>query len=550
MNLKEEIERIVKGEVFDDPETLKNYSRDASLFEVFPSLVVWPQDAEDIQNIVRFVAQNKGKNPDLSISVRAAGSCMSGGSLNDSIVLDVSKHINKFSVDSINHTAQVEPGVFYRDFEVETLKHNLILPCYTASKNLCALGGMIGNNAAGEKTLFYGKMENYIEELTVILSDGSLATFSPLSRVELLRKSHYRTFEGSIYDKMNYLLEKNRDDIQKAKPKVSKNSAGYYLWNVERNGLFDLTRLLVGSQGTLGIVVSAKLKLVEVKPKSKLLVLFMKETSNLGEVVNTILAHNPESLESYDDSTLKLAVRYFREILRLMKMQNILKLAWSFLPEMKMVLKGGLPHLVLLVEFAGRTDAEIDQSILDLEADLQKYKIEMHRTKTEEEAEKYWTVRRESFNLLRKHIKGKRTAPFIDDICVSPSDLPEFLPQLKKILNDSNIFYTIAGHAGNGNFHIIPLMDMKEPRNRSLIPVLSDKVYELVGKYKGSITAEHNDGIVRTPYLNTMFPRKILDLFRETKSIFDPNNILNPGKKVPTGEKGTVAYMVGHIVRN
>lgn len=550
MNLKDEIQKIVKGEVFDDPETLKLYSRDASLFEVFPSLVVWPRDAEDIQNIVRFVAENKSKNPELSISVRAAGSCMSGGSLNDSIVLDVSKHLNKFSIDSLNHAAIAEPGVFYRDFEVETLKQNLILPCYTASKNLCALGGMIGNNAAGEKTLFYGKMENYIDELEMVLSDGSLVKINRLSRVDLLRKTQLRTFEGAVYERVNYLIERNRDDIQKAKPQVSKNSAGYYLWNVERNGLFDLTRLIVGSQGTLGIVTKAKIRLVEVKPKSKLLVVFMKDLKNLGEIVNTILNHNPESLESYDDSTLKLALRYFKEILGLMKIKNILKLAWSFLPEAKMVLKGGLPHLVLLIEFAGKLDVEIDQSILNLESDLQKFNLEMHRTKTQEEAEKYWTVRRESFNLLRKHIKGKRTAPFIDDICVNPKDLPEFLPQLKKILDDAKIFYTIAGHAGNGNFHIIPLMDMRDPNNRSLIPFLSNEVYKLVSKYKGSITAEHNDGIVRTPYLNTMFPRKILDLFRETKSIFDPNNILNPGKKVPTGEKGTVAYMVGHIVRS
>src|SRR3989344_8174505 len=253
-SIKNEIRALVKGEVFDDPETLKKYSTDASLFQVWPRLVIWPKDKEDIKRLVKFVAENKKENPKLSITVRAAGSCMSGGSLNESIILDVSKYFNKFEVNAEKQEAIVEPGVFYRDFEVETLKHDLILPCYTASKNLCALGGMIGNNAAGEKTLFYGKMENFVEELEVVLADGSECLFRAVPRQEALRKSHEHTFEGAIYERMMRLIDENREIINKARPKVSKNSAGYYLWNVERNALFDLTRILIGSQGTLGIV--------------------------------------------------------------------------------------------------------------------------------------------------------------------------------------------------------------------------------------------------------------------------------------------------------
>ena len=170
--LKEKLKEILEGEIFDDEETLKLYSTDASLFAIKPQLVVWPKNSSDIQKIVKCVNENKTQenrwSPELSITVRAAGSCMSGGSLNESIILDVSKHINHFEVKKLDKTATVEPGVFYRDFEVETLKNNLILPCFTASKNLCALGGMMGNNCAGEKTLRYGKMENYVKELNII----------------------------------------------------------------------------------------------------------------------------------------------------------------------------------------------------------------------------------------------------------------------------------------------------------------------------------------------------------------------------------------------
>nr|MBP6912580.1 hypothetical protein [Candidatus Paceibacterota bacterium] len=165
------------------------------------------------------------------------------------------------------------------------------------------------------------------------------------------------------------------------------------------------------------------------------------------------------------------------------------------------------------------------------------------RITSAQEGQKYWRIRHESFNLLRKHVKGKHTAPFIDDICVSPYDLPEFLPKLNTILKEYKLVYTIAGHAGNGNFHIIPLMDFKDVKTRDIIMELSEKVYELVREYNGTITAEHNDGLIRTPYLDKMFNPNILSLFKKTKEIFDPLNIFNPRKKVGADK----TYMYDHI---
>jgi FAD/FMN-containing dehydrogenase len=554
--IKEDLKGKLIGEIFDDFETLKKYSRDASLFEVWPRLVVWPKNAEDIKNLVKYVSENKRKYPDLSIAVRAAGSCMSGGSLTESIVVDVTPHMNKIEIDPGKKTAVVEPGAFYRDFEKETLKHNLILPCYTASKNLCALGGMIGNNAAGEKTLQYGKMENFVLELDVVLKDGNLYNFRTLPRVEALRKSHEHHFEGEVYERMMRLIDKNREIINHSKPRVSKNSAGYYVWNIERSGTFDLTKVLVGSQGTLGIVTEAKISLVDVKPKSRLLVIFMDELNRLGELVDKILPHNPESIESYDDYTLKLAIKFLPEMMRIMK-AGFFKLLFSFIPEAFMVLTGGMPKLVLLVEFSGNDESELQDRINRLKSDITTFGLKMRSTSNQNDEEKYWTIRRESFNLLRKHIKGKRTAPFIDDICVRPEFLPEFLPKLRKILDQSRLVYTIAGHAGNGNFHIIPLMDMRDPHNRAIIPLLSERVYDLVNQYEGTITAEHNDGIVRTPYLHKMYKQEVLDIFKEVKEIFDPQYIFNPGKKVRSkktsgddqGPDGSVEYMMGHIAK-
>ncbi len=565
MTLVEEIKQFFKGDVLYDDETLTKYSHDASLFEVRPKIVAFPEDARDIEQLVRFVNSKKmaktvagsvqgsiessvaGEDRDLSITARAAGSCMSGGSLSESIILDVTKHINRLK--SLSGTeAVVEPGMFYRDFEVETLKLDRILPCYTASKNLCALGGMIGNNAAGEKTLQYGKMENYVLELKVIFADGNEYVVKPLTKPELDEKIAQGGFEGNLYKEVFDLITQNKIEIAHAKPQVSKNSAGYYLWNVwnEREQIFDLTKLIVGSQGTLGIVTEAKIKLVPIKKFSKLFVIFMPSLVGLGDLVNEILSFRPESVESYDDQTMKMAVRFLPEMLRSMKTGSFFKLMFSFVPEVFMMLSGGIPKLILLVEFAGDDERVIDAEIGQLKQKVSHFKIKTRAIKTASEAEKYWTIRRESFNLLRKHVRGMRTAPFIDDVVVRPEFLPEFLPKMRAILDEYKLIYTIAGHAGNGNFHIIPLMDMKDERNRGLIREVSDKVYDLVLHYGGSITAEHNDGIVRTPYISKMFGQHMYSLFVETKKIFDPKNIFNPGKKVG----GTIEYMESHLARN
>lgn len=541
--LKAHLAKLFKGDVEDSDAVLTAFSHDASLCEVRPKIVVFPKDAEDVKTVVRFVHKNKAKFPDLSVTVRSAGTCMSGGPLNDSIILDVTRYMH--GIKSLaTKKATVLPGTFYRDFEPEALKLGVMLPCYTASKNLNTIGGMVGNNSAGEKTLQYGKMEDYVPELKAVFEDGNEYTVRPLSKAELDEKIAQRDFEGDVYKKIWNLVSKNASILSKAKPKVSKNSAGYYLWNVWDGETFDLCKLIVGSQGTLGIVTEVTIGLVPVKPLSKLFVIFMPSLNGLGDIVNDILKFKPESLESYDDSTMALALKFLPSMIRTMKL-NFFRLIWSFIPEAWMAVTGGIPKLVLLVEFSGDDDREIDEKIDALERKIARYGFKMRRAKNEFDSEKYWTIRRESFNLLRKHVKGRRTAPFVDDIVVPPQTMPDFLPKMRAILDEYRLIYTIAGHAGNGNFHIIPLMDMKDRRNVKIIDEVSDKVYDLVLSYEGSITGEHNDGIIRTPYLLKMYGPEIMALFKRTKDAFDPDNIFNPGKKVGDDK----AFMMTHLVR-
>jgi FAD/FMN-containing dehydrogenase len=531
--IKNELEKIIEGDVFVTDDVLEKYSTDASLFRIKPKAVVFPKTRDDIKKIVVWASEQKNIDQNLSITARSAGTDMSGGAVNDSIILDFTKYLNKI-IEVNGDFAVAEPGCFYRDFEKETLKFGSWMPSYTASREICAIGGMVANNAGGENTIKHGKVENHIKYLKAILTDGKEYKFEKISKKELENKISQNDFEGQLYKNIYNLILQNKDEIKNAKPDVSKNSAGYYLWNVwdEEQETFDMTRVLVGSQGTLGIITEIAFNLTKKPKNSGLLAIFLKDLEILPRVVNEVMKYKPDSFESYDDYSLKLAVKFFFDFFKQMGFIKAVKLGFQFIPEAMLMLTNGVPKLTLLVQFTGESEDEVKKELLDLKTKIDSMGLKSHLTKSEIEAEKYWEIRRQSFNMLRKHVHNKRTAPFVDDLIVKPEYLPKILPEVEKILDENKLIYTVAGHAGDGNFHIIPLMDLNSPFSKELILRISDRIYDLVLKYKGSITAEHNDGIIRTPYLYKMYSEKIISLFKQTKDIFDKQNILNPNKKV------------------
>jgi FAD/FMN-containing dehydrogenase len=554
MNLGEELSPLIKGDVVEDLATRTKYSRDTSIFEKMPSAVVFPKDADDVAAVVTFVHKARANGENISLAGRSAGTDMTGGPLTEGISLVFTKYMNHIGAFGAGTTpesswAEAEPGVYYRDFEKATLaQRSMLLPSYPASRELCAIGGIVSNNSGGELTLQYGKTAKYIRELDVVLSDGTKTTFKPLSQGELTRKQAQQDLEGEIYRKVHALIGAHEHEIEAAKPNVTKNSAGYALWNVidKKRGTFDLTQLVCGSQGTLAMVTKARLGLVRLKSHRAMLVVFLSDIGILPEIVHRVLKFSPESFESYDDQTFKLAVRFIPQIIRQFGFVQMIKLGFAFIPEMMLVATGGVPKLVLMAEFAEDSANEALRKAEEARAGLEGLAVQTQIAKSEIAAKKYWTIRRESFALLRKNLRGLYASPFIDDIVVHPDDYPKFLPELTALISQHHLLYTIAGHIGDANFHIIPLMNLGNPEMRREILELSPKVYELVAKYKGSITGEHNDGIIRTPYLPLMYGENICNLFAEVKQIFDPLGILNPGKK--TG--GTLAdiekYMLKH----
>lgn len=535
---------FIKGEVLDDQKTLEVYSHDTSLFEVQPRVVVFPMDTEDVGNIVRFVSVHKKDNSHLSLTARSGGTDMTGGAINDSIILDFSKHFNQIG-DIRKEGTVVEPGVFYRDFEKQTLAKKMLLPSYPASKMICCLGGMVSNNSGGEKTLAHGKTIDYIKRINMILSDGEEYSFEKLSKDELNNKLHLEGFEGEIYRKIYRLCKDNYELIKSAKPNVSKNSTGYNIWDVydREDGTFDLSKIFVGAQGTLGINIETEVGLIDAKDHSGLLVIYLNDMQILPKLINDVLKVKPESFEVFDDHTLSLALKFMPQFIRILGLNGTINMGMQFIPDLLNFATKGLPKFTLLVEFDSNDVDEIKKKIEDLRDHLKDYPIRMELAETDKQARNFWTIRRESFNLLRKNVKNKHTAPFIDDFIINPPQLLEFFPKLIRILEDHQIAYTIAGHMGDGNFHIIPLMDFDNKAEVEKIPVVEDLVNKLVLEYGGSISAEHNEGMIRGHYIKRMYGDKMFEIFKEIKKIFDPKNIFNPHKKTDAD----LEYSLSHI---
>ncbi len=544
-DISKDLKDIIKGDLDTSDQTKAFYSHDASMFEMIPEYVIAPKDTEDIKSVVNYVTKNKASDTGLSITVRSGGTCMSGGSINDSIILDVNKYL--CTVGQVTETqGNTQPGVFYRDFEKVTLQSGAVMPSFPASRELCTVGGMVANNAGGERSLQYGKTEEFIQSLKVVLADGNEYVMKKLSKTELDAKIAQNDFEGNLYKQVFDLVENNYDAIKAAKPGVSKDSTGYHIWDVwdRQTGVFDITRLIVGSQGTLGIITDITFRLVKAPKQSGTLVVFLRKIDDLGTLINKVLEHNPATFEGFDNYTLMLSFKLFPYFHKTIGWWGMIKLAFQLIPDALMLLRG-IPKMVLLVEFQGDDAKEVADKVHQLRVDMKEFGHEalFEEDETEAKSRKFWIMRHESFALLRSKVKDKHTAPFMDDLIVPPAVLPQFLPEIRAVINKYKLLATIAGHMGDGNFHIIPLMNIERSKEKAKLEPAMKEINAIVLKYKGSLSGEHNDGLIRGPWLKDMYGQQTFDYFKKVKTIFDPQNIFNPHKKTDANWQYSMAHM-------
>lgn len=545
----QDLQSFLCGNVFNDEETLNSRSTDLGNCQVMPELVAFPRDARDVERLVQYVAENKQKYPDLSVTARSAGIDITGGPLNDSIILDMGKYMIQMKALS-RERAVVQPGIPFHEFDrITKLQYQSMLPTYPASRDWCSVGGMVSNNSGGEKAYAYGKTEEFVEELKVVLRDGREHTFHALGEKDLRKKMDQPGLEGEIYRGMFQLLDSNYELIKKAKPPVSKNSAGYYLWNVwdREKKIFDLTRLITGAQGTLGMVTEMTMRLVPFKPHSKLMVIFLDGPEKIPDIINKLKAFHPEEFEMYHKSSFEMIIRHFPEYIKTLK-QNPFAFGFKFLPEAFDFLEAKMqPEYFLMPKFSGFSMQEADRAIQEACEVLKPMNLEIHITESEADVEKYSMVRHKTFYFFRKTLGHRNEVLFFDDVVVPIECLPDLLPKLIELIKPYRCEFFLVAHVGNGNIHFVPFLDMTDPKTPGIIRELSQKIHNMVLERHGSVTGEHNDGLIRTPFLRQMYGPEIYNLFVETKSIFDPQNIFNPGKKVADHRTQSLDFALSHL---
>ena len=522
------LQNLIKGEVHSSAAAREAYSRDASIFQVHPLAVVVPQDIDDVSKIVHHATTTNKHGGTLTLAPRNGGTCMSGGPLTEGIVIDMSRHLNRMSdVDAFHKTLVVQSGVMHRDVEAAASAHGLIFAPYTSSKDFCGIGGMIGNNASGELSLVYGPTSSNVASLKVLLSDGNEYEFKALTRKQLKHKLELMTLEGDIYRKVTALLKDNRQLIKTHHPKVTKNAAGYALWELwdAQEQVFNLGRLFIGAQGTLGIVTEATLKLVDKSPHQQMIVCAIDSINQLTDIVRTIVHHGASICETFDHHTYELAQQQYPIDAKNAHFANG-------------------KHMVVYGIFEGDTKEQAEilagQAKNVIEASLH---ASVYWVDSPDVRSSYQAIRRYSYKMLKEmNSDVKKAMPFIEDTIVPLEHYGEFVSALEAILQDYDMTYTYAGHIGEGSIRLIPLVSRK-PKTVDAIMELEGRVNDLVLAFRGSISVDHNDGIIRTPYLEQQYGADMVELFRQIKNIFDPYDIFNHGKKV----NGTVEFARDHI---
>jgi FAD/FMN-containing dehydrogenase len=529
-SVKKRLQENFKGELLDDKKSLNTASVDASIFQVMPELVAVPKDVEDLKTLIRNVNALKDSGNEVSVSARAGGTCMSGGSLNQSVIVDMKPGFSWVEdFDTKNKTVWVGSGTYHRDLEKEAIKHNLLFAPYTSSKDICVIGGMVGNNASGEKSIRYGATVDNVMAIRMVCSDGNEYEFGSLSPQQLREKLSYDGFEGDLYRQLNDLVEQNWETVVGARPKVRKNAAGYgiwRLWNKDKTD-FNIAKLVVGSQGTLGFVTSAKLRLIEKLNHRRMIVIPIKELSSLALGVQTVLANSPEGLETYDYHTYDLAKKYLPQ-------------------EAKLASIADGEHMVLMAQFVEQTKDQTDHYAEVCKKALERKGFTVHMVTDPHEVDAHWAIRRASFKMLMEHPDPNTSAvPFLEDTIVPIEHYGEFLAAVEAILTDYDMIYTYAGHIGDGSIRLVPLVNMEAEDAADKVFELMRRVADLVFAFGGSMSVDHNDGLIRSSLLARMYGDDVAQLFKQVKAIFDPKNIFNPGKKVGA----STAYAKEHMKR-
>lgn len=511
------LQEHLTGEVLYSPAIRKYFSTDGGVFSVTPSLVVYPRSESDIRKTARFTWQLAERGRVIPITARGKGTDQGGAAVGSGIAMVFPAHMNRIlELDGKTGDVVIEPGINYGKLQQTLHTHGRFLPPFPSSIEYCTVGGAIANNAAGEKTIKYGATREYVKSLRVVLANGEVIETKRLSKRELNKKLGLSTYEGEVYRALDALIEENKKLINDHVLHVSKNSAGYDIADVKRkDGSFDLTPLIVGSQGTLGIVSEATIGTAPYNPNNTLIAAFFDDLTVAEEVIAQIkkLPESPSAMEMVDINLLNFIDQHNPS-------------------QLKGIIDKPFPRLIVLIEWDSqnqRTQKKLAKKTVKI---LDKLAINYQIETDELAKEKLWSVRHSAAAVISHSEGNTKALPIVEDGIVPSDQFHNYIKGVYEIFDKYKLKVALWGHAGNANIHMQPFLDLSQIGDRQKVFKIIDDYYNLVISLGGSTSGEHSDGRLRGPYLKQLYGEQMYEVFQKVKSIFDPYGTLNPGVKI------------------
>jgi FAD/FMN-containing dehydrogenase/Fe-S oxidoreductase len=509
--LQRELERQIEGEVRFDIVTRALYSTDASVYLIQPLGVAIPKNREDVVNIVKICARMR-----CPLTMRGGGTSQAGQAIGEGLQVDTSKYFNRvLEVNAEERWARVEPGVVLDELNAQLAPLGLRFAPDISTASRATIGGMMANNSAGARSVLYGKTIDHVLEQTVVLSDGSIAEFREIPRHAV--PTGDASMESRAYQTVLRLAAEHAAEIDRRYPKVLRRVGGYNLNDfVDAAAPVNLAKMMVGSEGTLGVVLEAKLRLV---PLPKFKAVMVIEFADLLEALSAapvIVRHGPSAVEVMDKSILDNT------------RQN------EGLDRIRRSIIQGDPAATLCVEFYNDKKEELPPRLAALEEDLRARKLGYrHHSETDPAAQaRIWSLREAALGLSMAMKEDAKSISFVEDTAVAPERLSEYIGRFLTIVRDHGTTAGVYAHASVGCLHVRPVVNMKTEEGVAKFASLAQAVANLVLEFGGALSGEHGDGLVRGPFMRQMFGDTLYEAFREIKRTFDPQGIFNPGKIV------------------
>ena len=510
-SLVDELQQRVEGEVRFDKMTRLLYGTDASIYEIEPIGVVIPRTAEDVIAVIE-TAHRHG----VPVLPRGGGTSLAGSTVGQAIVIDFSKYMrNVLEVNEEEAWVRAQPGIILDELNQQLDPYGLLFAPDPSTSNRGNVGGSLGNNSCGAHSLVWGKTSDNVRELDVVLSNGETARLGQLDGDGLEAKMRAEGLEGDIYRRLFEIGEANRDEILRRYPRIQRRVSGYNLDDFLSGSDFNMARFVVGSEGTLVAITEAKLHLVR-KPKMKALaVLHFNELLESMEATVSILELEPVAIELLGS----MITRQAKANLEYSRLTDFIE---------------GDPEALLAVEFTGKSEDELITKLERLEERMSRQGLAyaIKRLMKPQDQAKVWAVRKAGLGLMMNVPGSAKPLPFVEDTAVAPEHLPAFVKRFDEIVKEHGSTAGYYGHASVGCLHIRPMIDLKDQEGVDRMESIARQVTDLVLEYDGSLSGEHGDGLSRSMWNEKMFGSQLYNAFRDVKSAFDPDGIMNPGKIV------------------